>query len=149
MFRIELHPWSAARSLATPIRYAVFVDEQQVPEEIELDADDDASLHAVAWNAAGEVIGTGRLLPAVAEGDRRVSHVGRMAVLVPWRGRGVGGAILRALVEAARARGDAEIVLAAQVHAIGFYRAHAFAEEGTEFLEAGILHRRMRRALGG
>ncbi|KPK06776.1 MAG: hypothetical protein AMJ64_08310 [Betaproteobacteria bacterium SG8_39] len=149
MLRIELRPWPTACRLATPIRFAVFVKEQRVPEDIELDADDGASLHAIALNAAGEVVGTGRLLPAADERGRRISHVGRMAVLAPWRGRGVGSAILRALVDAARARGDTQIVLAAQVHAVDFYRAHGFEEEGAEFIEAGIAHRRMRRTLRG
>ena len=147
MFRIELCRWEAAREHATPIRFAVFVEEQQVPEEIELDADDATGLHALARNPEEAVIGTGRLLPAEDHGERRVSHIGRMAVLAPWRGRGVGSAILRALVEAARARGDTEVVLAAQQHATGFYRAHRFAEEGEEFLEAGIVHRSMRLSL--
>ncbi|MDX1374135.1 MAG: GNAT family N-acetyltransferase [Burkholderiales bacterium] len=149
MFRIELHPWLAARALATSIRFKVFVEEQRVPVEIELDAQDETSLHALAWTAQNDLVGTGRLLAAEGDGDRRVSHLGRMAVLAPWRGRGAGSAILRALVDAARARGDAQVVLAAQVHALGFYRAHHFVEEGAEFLEAGIAHRLMRRALRG
>ena len=87
------------------------------------------------------------ILPAEGEGDRRVGHIGRMAVLAPWRGRGVGSAILRRLIDAARERGDGEIVLAAQIQAIAFYRAHQFVEEGEVFLEAGIAHRRMRLPL--
>jgi len=147
MFRIELCPWESAREHATPIRFTVFVEEQQVPEEIELDAHDASSLHALARDAEDAVVGTGRLLPCEENGDRRIGHIGRMAVLAPWRGRGVGSAILRALVEAARSRGDTDIVLAAQVQAIGFYRAHRFAAEGEEFLEAGIVHRLMRLPL--
>jgi len=147
MVRIELHPWTAARSLATPIRFAVFVEEQHVPVEIELDAHDAVSLHALAWNAQGEPVGTGRLLPAERHAGRSVAHVGRMAVLAPWRGRGAGSAILVALVEAANERGDAEVMLSAQVHAIDFYRAHGFEAQGDEFLEAGIAHRAMRRTL--
>lgn len=147
MFRIELCSWTSARSLATPVRFTVFVEEQHVPEAIELDAHDTTSLHALAWTDQNEVIGTGRLLPSEWHAGRGIAHVGRMAVLRPWRGRGAGSAILGALVAAAQARGDAEVVLAAQLHAIGFYRAHGFAEEGAEFLDAGIAHRMMRRAL--
>ncbi len=84
-------------------------------------------------------LATGRLLPD--------GHIGRMAVLKPWRGRGIGGAILARLIERARERGDSEVVLSAQVHATAFYRAHGFAEEGAEYLEAGIPHRDMRRRL--
>jgi predicted GNAT family N-acyltransferase len=147
MFRIELCPWESARVRATPIRFTVFVEEQRVPEEIELDAHDASSLHALAWTAGNAVIGTGRLLPSERHAGRSIGHVGRMAVLAPWRGQGAGSAILGALVEAARQRGDREVALAAQVQAVGFYRAHGFVEEGGAFLDAGISHRMMRRAL--
>lgn len=146
MFRIELCSWASARDRATPVRFTVFVEEQRVPQDIELDAYDPTSLHALAW-ADQNVVGTGRLLPSERHDGRGVAHLGRMAVLRSWRGRGAGSAILRALVDAAQARGDAEVVLAAQLHALDFYRAHGFAEEGEVFLEAGIAHRRMRRTL--
>ena len=136
--RIELLPWEAARAHAAPIRFAVFVEEQRVPAEIELDEMDEKSLHAVAFYG-GDPIATGRLLPD--------GHIGRMAVLTAWRGRGIGGRILGKLMEAARARGDREIVLSAQVQAAAFYRAHGFAEEGAEYMDAGIPHVDMRRAL--
>jgi predicted GNAT family N-acyltransferase len=138
MPRIEVLPWEKARAHAAPIRFAVFVEEQRVPPEIELDAMDDVCLHAVAF-LNGEAVGTGRLLPD--------GHVGRMAVLKPWRGRGIGGRILGALLELARRRGDREAALSAQVHAVAFYRAHGFVEEGGEYLEAGIRHQAMRKAL--
>lgn len=147
MFRIELCSWETARARATPVRFAVFVEEQRVPQDVELDTFDPASLHALAWTDPDGVIGTGRLLPSEPHGGRGVAHLGRMAVLRPWRGRGAGSAILGALAEVARARGDAELVLAAQLHAIGFYRVHGFVEEGEVFLDAGIAHRRMRRML--
>jgi predicted GNAT family N-acyltransferase len=70
-----------------------------------------------------------------------------MAVLKPWRGRGVGGLILQRLMNEARARGHTEVVLSAQVHAAAFYRAHGFAEEGADYLDAGIPHCNMRRRL--
>ena len=136
--RIELLPWEEARALATPIRFTVFVEEQGVPREIELDEMDERSLHAVAFED-GQPVATGRLLPD--------GHVGRMAVLKEWRGRGIGGLILKRLVDKARERGDREVVLSAQVHAAAFYRAHGFVEEGAEYLEAGIPHRDMRRRL--
>jgi predicted GNAT family N-acyltransferase len=68
-------------------------------------------------------------------------------VLAAWRGQGVGGALLAELMRIARERGLAEVVLNAQVPAIGFYSRHGFAVEGAEFLDAGIPHRTMRRAL--
>jgi predicted GNAT family N-acyltransferase len=70
-----------------------------------------------------------------------------MAVLKDWRGRGIGGLILKRLMEKALERGDREVVLSAQVHALAFYRAHGFVEEGEQYLEAGIPHRDMRRRL--
>jgi predicted GNAT family N-acyltransferase len=66
-----------------------------------------------------------------------------MAVVSEWRGRGVGGAILQSLLDAARARGYADLKLHAQTHAIGFYARHGFAVAGEEFMEAGIPHREM------
>jgi predicted GNAT family N-acyltransferase len=111
-----------------------------VPVELERDEFDPVSHYALAETAAGEVIATGRLLPD--------GHVGRMAVAAAWRGRGVGGAVLEALVAEAGARGMESVVLNAQTHALGFYRAHGFVEEGEEFMEAGIPHRTMRRRLG-
>lgn len=138
MLRIELLPWEKARAHAAPIRFEVFVGEQRVPPEIELDEMDAQSVHAVAFQDDVPV-GTGRLLPD--------GHIGRMAVLRDWRSRGVGGRILQALMDRARERGDREIVLSAQIHATAFYRAHGFVEEGAEYMEAGIPHRDMRRRL--
>lgn len=136
--RIELLPWEPARAHASPIRFAVFVEEQRVPLAMELDEMDEKSLHAVAFYA-GDPIATGRLLPD--------GHIGRMAVLQAWRGRGIGSRILAKLMDAARARGDGEVVVSAQVHAVAFYRAHGFVEEGAEYMDAGIPHVDMRRAL--
>jgi len=70
-----------------------------------------------------------------------------MAVLKSQRGKGIGKALLRALVEAARRRGDREVLLSAQVHAVGFYRAEGFQPEGRVYEEAGIPHQAMRRSL--
>ena len=141
MIRIELLSWEAARSRAAPIRFEVFVEEQGVPREIELDEHDPLCLHALALDETGSAVGTGRLLPD--------GHIGRMAVRRAWRGRGIGGAILERLIEAARSRGDAEVALSAQVQAIEFYRAYGFAEEGERYVEAGIEHQAMRRKLVG
>lgn len=136
MLRFVLLPWNEARPHAAPIRFAVFVEEQGVPREIELDRNDAPSLHALAFDQE-KAVATGRLLPD--------GHIGRMAVLKGWRGQGIGGAILRQLMAAARSRGDREVVLAAQVHAVPFYRAHGFVESGPQYLEAGIRHQDMRR----
>jgi predicted GNAT family N-acyltransferase len=133
---VRLGAWIDLRDEAAPIRYAVFVDEQKVPTEIELDDWDALSLHALALDAQGRVLGTGRLLPD--------GHIGRMAVLQSARGQGVGTALLRALLQAARARGDREVVLSAQTHAMPFYEKAGFIAEGDEYDDAGIPHRQMR-----
>lgn len=138
MQRIEVLAWEQARAHAAPIRFAVFVEEQGVPRDIELDDLDVRCLHALCFEGSSPV-GTGRLLPD--------GHIGRMAVLRRWRGRGIGSRILNALIDEARRRGHRQVALSAQVHALSFYRAHGFVEEGAEYLEAGIRHQAMRRAL--
>lgn len=137
--RIELMDWARAREHASRIRRAVFVVEQRVPLEMELDELDPRCVHALAYTPDGEPVATGRLLPD--------AHIGRMAVLKAWRGQGIGGAILEQLVAAARARGEREVALSAQTHALAFYRRHQFRAEGETYLDAGIPHRMMRRPL--
>jgi len=133
---IRLGDWATLGPHATAIRFEVFVDEQKVPAEIELDDMDAVCLHAVAYDGAGNAIGTGRLLPD--------GHIGRMAVRQPGRGTGVGGAILTLLMEKARERGDAAVVLNAQTVAAPFYARHGFVQQGEVFEEAGIAHVEMR-----
>lgn len=130
--------WERARQLASPIRFQVFVREQRVPAEIELDDMDAPSLHAIAFENE-KAIDTGRLLPD--------GHIGRMAILKEWRRRGIGAAILKALIDAAERRGDREIALSAQLHAVEFYRTHGFEPVGDVYEEAGIPHQAMVRAL--
>lgn len=140
MVKTQLMEWSKAQREAKRIRFAVFVEEQGVPAELEMDDNDASCVHALAY-IDGRPIGTGRLLPD--------GHIGRMAVLKEWRGQGAGRALLRALVEAARRRGDREVLLSAQVHALGFYRAEGFQPEGAEYEEAGIAHQAMRLIIRG
>lgn len=127
------------RQWAAPIRQTVFVDEQHVPVEMELDQWDPLSVHAVAFDAANAAVGTGRLLPD--------GHIGRMAVLQQARGSGVGSELLRALMEEARRRGHREAVLSSQTRAVDFYRRHGYAQFGSEYMDAGIPHIDMRCAL--
>ena len=133
MYRVD---WNASGAALRAIRTAVFVDEQSVPAELEWDGIDERCLHVLAKTTAGEAIGTGRLLPD--------GHIGRMAVLKPWRGNGVGSMILAELLNAAREQRHATVELSAQTHAIEFYRRHGFEVVSEEYLEAGILHRTMR-----
>ena len=139
MSRIELMPWNEARAEASVIRDTVFVDEQKVPAEMEMDELDPRCVHALAYSEERRAVGTGRLLPD--------GHIGRMAVLKAWRRKGIGGAILERLVAAALERGDREVALSAQIHALEFYRRHGFVEEGEVYEEAGIVHQAMRRKL--
>ena len=136
---VEITDWARAEAQVMPVRIAVFVVEQGVPEDIERDEFDAVSRHAIARDAASTVVATGRLLPD--------GHIGRMAVAAPLRGKGVGGAVLEALVAEAARAGLAEVELNAQVHALAFYRRHGFVEYGDVFMEAGIPHRAMRRTL--
>ncbi len=130
--------WSACAATLQALRRAVFVVEQQVPEDEEWDQQDAVSQHVLAI-VDGEAVGTGRLLPD--------GHIGRMAVLKAWRGRGAGRALLRELIAMARHAGFSEAVLHAQTHAIKFYEKQGFTAEGAEFMEAGIAHRVMRLKL--
>lgn len=136
---IRILAWPEARASAMSVREAVFVVEQGVPAEIELDEWDPGSEHALAFGPDGQPVGTGRLLPD--------GHIGRMAVLREWRGRGVGGALLAALVDRAAVRGMRRLILNAQTHAVPFYARHGFAAFGDEFVEADIPHVAMARAL--
>jgi predicted GNAT family N-acyltransferase len=134
---VRLADWDTLREHARAVRYAVFVVEQKVPVELEWDEMDAVSWHAVAYDAAGNPVGTGRLLPD--------GHIGRMAVLKPARGAGVGGAILEGLIARAAELDYGELVLNSQTEAIPFYARFGFIAEGEEFMEAGIPHRVMRR----
>ena len=138
MPRIELFGWESARAEASRIRTEVFVREQRVPAEIEMDEHDAACLHALAY-VDGKAVGTGRLLPD--------GHIGRMAVLRESRASGVGSAILLRLIDEARRRGMREVRLSAQTHALDFYARHGFVAVGGVFEEAGIPHQEMRLTL--
>ena len=127
--------WDSLRDHAQSLRVEVFVVEQGVPVELEWDEADEVSTHAVAYDEAGQVVATGRLLPD--------GHIGRMAVRKSARGRGIGSKVLAALLQEAKHRLFHVLVLHAQTHAIDFYTRHGFQIEGDEFLEAGIPHRRM------
>ena len=135
---VKLGTWDRMRDFATPIRMEVFVVEQHVAPDEELDDMDAACVHAVAFDAQGRALGTGRLLPD--------GHVGRMAVAREARGQGIGSAILEMLVNEARSLGYHAVALHAQTHARGFYERHGFVAEGEEFEEANIPHILMRRS---
>lgn len=135
-FRVEPADYRTDFQDLRRVREPVFVVEQQVPIEMEWDALDPICQHVVARDIENRPIGTGRLAPQ--------RKIGRMAVLKEWRGRGVGEALLVALIDAARAQRWPDVELSAQVDAIGFYEKYGFVAEGEEFLDAGIRHKMMR-----
>ena len=143
MRTVETGDWATLGEGASALRRAVFIEEQNIPKELEWDAHDAVVLHAVARNRLGQVIGTGRLLPA----EDGVSHIGRMAVHRTLRSGGHGAAVVQALEDAARARGDREVALNAQRSAERFYARLGYVVHGQPFEEAGIAHIEMRRAL--
>ena len=138
-FSVRIADWESDGDALRAVREAVFVREQSVPQAMEWDEFDSACLHVVAETAV-EAIGTGRLL---ADG-----HIGRMAVLAPWRGRGVGSALFMALLEAAGKAGHRRVMLSAQSRVQGFYRRFGFEAQGVPYVEAGIEHIAMVGDLG-
>jgi predicted GNAT family N-acyltransferase len=134
--RIVVGDWGLLAQDASAIRQEVFVLEQLVPVELELDEMDACCVHAVAYDNGGNAIATGRLLPD--------AHIGRMAVRKAARGSGVGSALLQRLMQVAEQRGEAGVVLSAQIQAEAFYGRHGFVREGDEYMDAGIAHVMMR-----
>lgn len=123
------------------IRRRVFIEEQNVPEELELDELDATAVHLLAVQD-GRPVGTARLL---IEGES--AKIGRVAVLPEMRGTRAGAALMRAALDELRARGVTRAKLGAQTHAIGFYEKLGFTVHGPEYDDAGIPHRDMSRSL--
>ncbi|WP_266168183.1 GNAT family N-acetyltransferase [Dyella subtropica] len=140
-FHLEHADWARERDREAlrAIRLEVFVHEQGAPEALEWDELDEPSTHVLARDPSGQPIGCGRLTTK--------HKIGRMAVRQPWRGTGVGLALLRELVGRARGLGWTEVSLDAQVAAIGFYEREGFVAEGEVFDDAGIPHRTMTLSL--
>lgn len=120
------------------IRETVFIDEQAVPAELEYDGLDASAVHALV-SVNGTAVGTGRIL---SDG-----HIGRIAVLSDFRGQGLGTKIVLSLIDEATKNGSKRVFLGAQKQAIDFYTKLGFTPFGEEFLEAGIVHLSMERAL--
>ncbi len=138
-FTIRPASWQQDEIALRQIREQVFIQEQNVPTELEWDGRDEAAFHLLAEDADGNPIGTARMLPDC--------HIGRVAVLLTWRRRGVGTGLILRLLQQASENGQHEVFLDAQLDAIDFYRRLGFEEEGKTFLDAGILHRHMRRTI--
>ncbi len=127
---------------ALSIRREVFIEGQDVPVDLELDGRDDEATHFLA-RADGESVGTARLRDY---GDG-VAKVERVAVREPHRGEGWGRRIMAAVEEHAREVGYERVHLAAQVPVVGFYERLGYEVASEEFMDAGIPHRSMEKAL--
>lgn len=134
-FTINLVSWQNETDNLRSIREIVFINEQNVPEEMEWDEFDAISKHVLALDNDRKPIGTARLLP-----NRRI---GRMAVLREWRGKGVGSAMLKKLLQELMRQNVTRAILNAQTSVIQFYQKFGFQTEGEEFIEAGIPHIKM------
>lgn len=143
MVQLQSGSWNDLGRLAERLRMEVFVKEQGVPADVEMDEFDPICRHVVVSNRLGHAVATGRLITEVPG----VARIGRMAVARELRGSRVGRQVLDALIAAARARGDKEAVLHAQVHAQNFYGRAGFEPEGEVYDEAGIDHITMRLKL--
>ena len=135
---ILIKPWQEAAQEAYLIRKQVFIEEQGVPEDMELDEHDPLAKHALAYQD-GLCVGTGRLVRL----DNDHAQIGRMAVLSAYRNQSIGTAILSRLIALAKAEGILVLVLHSQISALPFYAKFGFVAEGPIYDEAGIAHRNM------
>ena len=134
-FTVSLVCWHDGEPLLKSIREAVFIREQGVPAELEWDEFDERCRHALALSQRGEAIGCGRIFST--------GHIGRIAVIQQWRKKKVGTAIMEALLDYARAHDYKQVDVDAQTQALPFYRGFGFAEQGEEFIDAGLPHIKM------
>jgi YbgC/YbaW family acyl-CoA thioester hydrolase len=140
---VKTGTWNDLKAFASPLRYEVFVSEQDIDPELEWDAADETAVHAVVLNKLGQAVATGRLL----QPQSHVAQIGRMAVNKALRGGSLGRLVVSTLIDKARQRGDREVLLHAQCSAEGFYRRLGFTSHGDIFLDADIEHIEMRMHL--
>lgn len=120
-----------SRQMIYAVRFDVFVTEQKVPAEEEIDGLDESARHVLVFD--GDIpIGTGRMLPD--------GHIGRIAVLKTYRGRGIGTMIMKRFISMAKESGLQSVWLSSQCHAVEFYNKLDFIEYGEIYLDAGIDH---------
>tara|TARA_B100000749_G_scaffold125503_1_gene96327 strand:+ start:1539 stop:1985 length:447 start_codon:yes stop_codon:yes gene_type:complete len=130
--------WESHQTELRAVRNAVFIEEQNVPRDLEWDGMDETSIHFIAETSDGDVIGTARLMPS--------GQIGRMAILISYRGHGIGRRMLEMAIQSAHRTGMKEVFLHAQSYALEFYLKAGFIPDGLEFEEAGIPHRSMTRS---
>jgi len=151
-FSVVIADWAddADREACRAVREQVFIVEQHVEDKDEWDEFDERSRHVLVRDAAGNPIGTGRLVPPSEEREGHPAtpaSIGRMAVLHDWRRREVGATIMNTLLEQARALAYPLLEMHAQTHAVPFYEHFGFVRDGEEYEECQIPHVNMRLEL--
>jgi len=135
---IRIAYWEKDRAALQKIRREVFINEQQVPEEMEWDEFDDSSTHFLC-TLENKVIATARLK---ADGQ-----IGRMAVLQDYRSLGYGNKLLVFVIQTAHDKNFKKLYLHAQINAIPLYEKQGFSACSDIFYEANIPHREMSKIL--
>jgi len=138
-FNIVDANWKNLMKEIKEIRFQVFVREQGVPPELEVDGSDPLCLHVLAEIPGKGFIGTARLLPD--------GHIGRVAVLAEYRRKGIAREMVLHLIQLARSLRHRQVMLNAQESALEFYSRMGFIQEGERFFDAGIPHFLMRMDL--
>lgn len=128
---VRIADWTADNAFIKSVRRQVFIEEQEVPEELEWDDQDESAQHCIAI-LDSKAIATGRL--------QTDGQLGRMAVLKPFRGHGIGSDILKFLIHLHQNNSSKPITIHSQTHAIDFYKKLGFVIQGEEYFEAGIPH---------
>lgn len=146
MTRTQTGTWPELGAAASAVRGAVFITEQGIAAEEELDAADASAVHAVTFNRLDQPLGTARLLAGGSD-EPDTAHIGRMAVHHALRRTGLGRVLMTALEQVAAQRGNHAIVLSAQRHAQHFYEGLGYRAEGEPYEEVDIPHILMRKLL--
>ena len=145
MIAIETRPWLEARDAAYAIRYAVFVKEQGISADLEIDDYDSIAEHTLTF-VDGQCVATARIY--LDQQNPSKAKIGRMAVLKEFRGQGIGTALLSETIRAGMMQGASVFELHAQQSAVPFYAKLQFKPDGAIFDEVGIPHQRMQLVLG-
>jgi predicted GNAT family N-acyltransferase len=136
---VKTGAWADLEEYCKPIRLSVFVEEQGVPQHIELDEQDEHFLHVVIFNNDNIAIATARLAPN--------GKFGRMAVLKKYRQQGLGAELLKQMTTLADSLELQQLRCHAQESAVDFYKKNGFQIIGKPFQEAGIAHIKMLKNL--
>jgi predicted GNAT family N-acyltransferase len=142
--RVTIAETAEEKNAALALRWDVFVQEQRVPESLEQDEWDATATHFLAY-AGDDAVGTARLRPV----GPKVAKVERVAVLSPYRKRGIGRALMDKIERYAKDLGMSEMILHAQDRAVPFYKKLGYRVLGDPFEDAGIPHLKMSKPLSG